>query len=146
MTREEKAKILDYAIERSFVSLDTTAHSPQALKDLVDAIAGMECLMDMERTRFCVKAAEEAKFQIGDIEEPAPVEPEKPTPVNPESKEAEPDEPQYKMEEVRAALAKARSKGINVSEIIASFGVSSFPQITKEQYPAVMRELESRGA
>lgn len=146
MTREEKARILDSAIERAYTEVDTangadmaTAEFRTLLKNLTD----MEWLLE-KATGSCYVPPEtpmqQAEPAVGDTEKPESVEP-----VNPESKEAEPDEPQYKMEEVRAALAKARSKGINVSEIIASFGVSSFPQITKAQYPAVMNRLAAAG-
>ena len=67
--------------------------------------------------------------------QPEPVEAAEP--VKPE-----PETPQYEMTEVRAALAKARTNGVNVSEIVRSFGAESFPQIDKSQYGAVMAKLE----
>ena len=51
------------------------------------------------------------------------------------------DAPKLKMEDVRAALAKARGKGVNVSEIIRSFGVDNFTGIDASQYPAVLEKL-----
>ena len=81
--------------------------------------------------------------------QPEPVTPEiVPEQVQPEPVEAaepvkpEPETPQYEMTEVRAALAKARANGVNVSEIVRSFGAESFPQIDKSQYGAVMAKLE----
>jgi hypothetical protein len=49
------------------------------------------------------------------------------------------------MTDVRAALAKARGRGVNVSAIIASFGVENFQQLSKEHYPAVMAKLAEEG-
>lgn len=70
--------------------------------------------------------------------------------VQPEEPKAEPVSveatPKYSMTDVRAALAKARSKGINVADIIRSFGVENFQQIDASKYPAVMEKLEALNA
>ena len=153
MTRETKAAILSDAIERAYFELDTvkgpemdTPEFRTLLKNLTD----MEWLLE-KATGSCYAPPE---TPIQPAEPTVEPEPEKPTEPAPETPKPEPepapetekptgdDGPQYKMEEVRAALAKARGKGVNVSEIIRSFGVDSFPQIDKSRYHEVMKKLE----
>ena len=148
MTREEKAKILDYAIERAYREVEAATGAEMDTMEfhtLLTNINEMERLLERATVSCYVQPEtpmQQSEPTIGDTEKPEPEKPAEPEPEKPTGD----DSPQYKMEEVRAALAKARGKGVNVSEIIASFGVSSFPQIAKEQYPAVMRALEERGA
>ena len=138
MTKEEKRQIMLDALDRAY--------------DEVKNASGAE--MDSEQFRILIK-------NIGDMEwlaregsregeivpvphissnESAPVETGVAEPQKPEAPPEE--ESTVKMEDVRAALAKARTKGVNVAEIIRSFGVETFPQIEKNQYPAVLKKLE----
>ena len=47
----------------------------------------------------------------------------------------------YTKEDVRAALAGARKKGTNVTELLAEFGVSNFSALPAGMYPQVMARL-----
>lgn len=61
-----------------------------------------------------------------------------------ETPEPEPEpEKTYAREDVRAALAKARKKGINVTEFLAEFGVENFTGLPAAKYPEVMAKLEA---
>ena len=157
MTRETKAAILYDAIERAYVELDTVKgaemRTPE-FRTLLKNLTDMEWLLE-KATGSCYVHLEtpmqptEPTTVSNEVQpeapgtEPVPSEVQ-PNPEKPETESTKTDEPQYKMGEVRAALAKARGKGVNVSEIITSFGVSNFQQITKEQYPAIMRILTER--
>ena len=47
----------------------------------------------------------------------------------------------YTKEEVRAALAKSRKAGVNVTELLGEFGVSNFSGLPAAKYPEVMAKL-----
>jgi hypothetical protein len=140
MTREEQIRILTDAQERAFKQIDLTDG----------------CEMGSEEFSRLVSVANQLSWEIRDPVFPSEVEvagvPEQvqPEPAKPETapEEVQPetqtgvDEPKFTMVEVRAALAKARAKGVNVSEIVRSFGVESFPEIPESQYGAVMAKLE----
>lgn len=76
--------------------------------------------------------------QPGVLPDKAP-EPE-PEPV-PEP-EPETETPSYSMVEVRTALGEARRRGVNVAELVRSFGVNNFTAIPAGSYPELMRKLE----
>lgn len=150
MTREDQIQILTDAQERAFRQIDLTAGCEMGSEDFMRLIHAAEQLRWM--------AAPHGDFPVAEIvpEEPDEEEPKKGLPkvrverignqILAEVVEPEPeigvDEPKFTMVEVRAALAKARAKGVNVSEIVRSFGVESFPEIPASQYGAVMAKLE----
>lgn len=74
------------------------------------------------------------------------IEPEPEKPEEPEEewvKEAdEAPEVSYNQAEVRAALASARRKGVNVASLIKSHGADNFTAVDPLHYPAIMREIE----
>lgn len=139
MTTEEKIQILDNAQARAYAE--------------IDAATGEQ--MCDERFGYLLWHTKELESMIaelhgtGECRTSAPVETPKPEPVSDEPEpvkpvepvEPEEDAPQFTMEEVRGALAKARSRGVNVSELIRSFGVDNFALIQPKQYPAVMAKL-----
>ena len=47
----------------------------------------------------------------------------------------------YSREEVRAALAKSRKNGVNVTELLAKFGVDNFSALPAAKYPELMARL-----
>ena len=137
MTREEQIKILTDARDRAFKQIDLTEGCEMGSEDFVRLLGAAHQLGWMatpEETIPCI---------VPDAPEPGtPAEPDpsdEPEPEKPETGDDE--EPAFKMEEVRAALAKARGRGVNVSEIIRSFGVNSFPEIPKNKYGAIMAKL-----
>lgn len=70
--------------------------------------------------------------------EPEPVpEPEPATEPEPET-----ETPSYSMVEVRTALGEARRRGVNIAELVRSFGVNNFTAIPAGSYPELMRKLE----
>ena len=142
MTREEKIKILDYAIERAYREVDAATGAEMDTVEfhtLLDSLSEMEWMLERFQT-----GNEHETIVVERPADPAPVAVDPVTPEPPAPTQTA--DPAYKMEDVRAALAKARGKGVNVSEIIRSFGAENFQQITPDQYPAVMAKLEGAGA
>ena len=138
MTSEEQIRILTEAQERAFKQIDLTEGCEMGSEEFARLIHTAEQLRWMTAPHEDFPVAEIVPEQV----QPAPVEPETvPEEVQPEPQTGV-DEPKFTMAEVRAALAKARAKGVNVAEIVRSFGVESFPEIPEAQYGAVMAKLE----
>ena len=141
MTREEQIIILTNAQERAFKQIDLTEGCEMGTEEfsrLLDVAGRMGWMSQPD------------PMPVPEEVQPEPVTPEivseqvQPEPVEaaePEPETCDDDEPAFKMEEVRAALAKARGRGVNVSEIIRSFGADNFQQIPKNQYGAIMAKL-----
>ena len=138
MTREEKIKILATAQERAYEEIDRTGGPEMGSEEFVRLLGVVHQLEWMQHPEETIPLSNAVPEEV----QPDPVEPE----IVPEEVQPEPqtgaDEPKFTMVEVRAALAKARAKGVNVSEIVRSFGVESFPEIPESQYGAVMAKLE----
>ena len=146
MTREEQIIILTNAQERAFKQIDLTEGCEMGTEEfsrLLDVAGRMGWMAYSEET-IPRDVETTVPDEVQNTSEPAEIAPDKvqPEPVEPEKSETvENDEPAFKMEEVRAALAKARGRGVNVSEIIRSFGADNFQQIPKNQYGAIMAKL-----
>ena len=131
MTREEQINILTKAQERAFKQIDLTEGCEMGTEEfsrLLDVAGRMGWMSQPE------------PMPVPEIV-PEQVQPETDEVVEPEPETCDDEEPAFKMEEVRAALAKARGRGVNVSEIIRSFGADNFQQIPKNQYGAIMAKL-----
>jgi hypothetical protein len=144
VTREEKIQILDNAQDRIYQAINAAEGSElgsEAFSRLIYLSDSLEFqiarLRDNDYARAFLPIPNPEG--VGPAEEPVPADPPAPAPES--EKEGGDEEPQYKMEEVRAALAKARGRGVNVSEIIRSFGADNFQQITPDKYPAIMEKL-----
>ena len=146
MTREEQMNILTEARDRVLKQIELTEGCEMGTEEFQRLIYGADQLNWMLRNSDPMPVPEIVPEEV----QPEPVKPEiVPEQVQPEPDEvAEPEpetcddeEPAFKMEEVRAALAKARGRGVNVSEIIRSFGADNFQQIPKNQYGAIMAKL-----
>jgi hypothetical protein len=141
MTNQEKSQILEEALERAYKQLDLTEGCEMGSDGFGKLLYAIQSMDWMRQPRECladfIPETVDPEVRITPETTPAQVQP---APAEPETV---PDEvrPQYKMEEVRAALAKARGKGVNVSEIIRSFGADNFQQITPDKYPAIMEKL-----
>lgn len=135
MTREEQIIILTNAQERAFKQIDLTEGHEMGTEEfsrLLDVAGRMGWMSQPEPMPVPEIVPDEVQ--------PEPVTPEIVSEVV--QPEPEPGESKYSMTDVRAALAKARSKGINVADIIRSFGVENFQQIDASKYPAIMEKLE----
>lgn len=138
MTREEQIRILTEAQERAFKQIDLTEGCEMGSEEFTRLLGAAHQLGWMSYPDALRPVDDDVSEQV----QPEPVEPETaPEEVQPETQTGV-DEPKFTMVEVRAALAKARAKGVNVSEIVRSFGVESFPEIPASQYGAVMAKLE----
>ena len=64
------------------------------------------------------------------------------------AEEPKPDTPKLKKEDVRAALADARLKGVDVSKLIADLGAANLSSVDPDDYPKLMgalsKELEGK--
>lgn len=142
MTREEQIIILTNAQERAFKQIDLTEGHEMGTEEfsrLLDVAGRMGWMSPPEP----MPVPEIVPEEVQNTTAPAEIVPDE---VQPESEPERPEtgddeEPAFKMEEVRAALAKARGRGVNVSEIIRSFGADNFQQIPKNQYGAIMAKL-----
>lgn len=134
MTREEQIIILINAQERAFKQIDLTEGCEMGTEEFTRLLGAAHQLGWMAYPEETIPR--DAETIVPDEVQP---EPEPETETEPETGDDE--EPAFKMEEVRAALAKARGRGVNVSEIIRSFGAENFQQIPKNQYGAIMAKL-----
>lgn len=143
MTREEQIKILTDARERAFKQIDLTEGCEMGTEEfsrLLDVAGRMGWMSQPDPMPGIV--SEEVQPEPATLEiVPEQAQPEPVEAAEPEPETGDDEEPAFKMEEVRAALAKARGRGVNVSEIIRSFGVNSFPEIPKNKYGAIMAKL-----
>lgn len=55
------------------------------------------------------------------------------------------DQPKLEATFVRGELAKARRRGVNVTEIVASFGVDNFKEIPADRYAEILEKLKEAG-
>jgi hypothetical protein len=144
VTREEKIQILNNAQARIYQAVNAT-EGAELGSEAFSRLIYLSDSLEFQIARLRDNGYEQAFLPIpapegvGPAEEPVPADPPSRAPES--EKEGDDEEPQYKMEEVRAALAKARGKGVNVSEIIRSFGADNFQQITPDKYPAIMEKL-----
>jgi hypothetical protein len=150
MTREEKIRILEEAQERAFKQIELTEGCEMGTE------AFQRLIYCTEQLRWMAQYHEDVPVPEIVPNEPEEDEPKKDLPkihverignqmlaevVEPEPETGDDEEPTFKMEEVRAALAKARGRGVNVSEIIRSFGADNFQRIPQNQYGAIMAKL-----
>ena len=142
MTREEQINILTNAQERAFKQIDLTEGHEMGTEEFQRLIYCAEQLRWMTQPDH-MPVPEIVPEEVQNTTAPAEIVPDEVQPESePERPETGADEaPAFKMEEVRAALAKARGRGVNVSEIIRSFGADNFQQIPKNQYGAIMAKL-----
>lgn len=76
------------------------------------------------------------------VEEAAPEETPAEAPKKTRGKKTETEQPKLEAAFVRGELAKARRKGVNVTEIVTSFGVDNFKDIPAERYPEILEKLK----
>lgn len=141
MTREEKKQILEGALERAYEIVRDVPGEELGWPEVRVLLKNISLMEGMVKYAL---ADNDIGVKMPEIEGTGVAEPQKQeAPDAPEvPDEPAPEAPAVKMEDVRAALAKARGKGVNVSEIIRGFGVETFPQIEKSQYPEVLKKLE----
>lgn len=159
MTHEEKQRILKDALDRAYLALE--AHEDPASESFMQLlrsinelefslgarIGGPDCgdFPNLEDPEPETKPTFTMEPNSTGDEQPASDEPVEAEPDEPETVTEKPETPTYKMEEVRGALAAARRKGVNVSKLIQSFGVSNFAEIDTAKYPEIMQKLAEEG-
>lgn len=147
MTHEEKTRILEAALDRAYTVISKTPGdqmgSPE-FRTLIKNVADMDWLIGRRALETSDSEPREPEPETPCGPGPEP-EPENPPETVDNDETEDPEEPKFKMEEVRAALAKARAQGVNVAEIIRSFGADNFQQIDKGKYPTIMAKLAEKG-
>ena len=143
MTNEEKQKILEGAVNMAYSVLQDATPDEFMTGDVRNLLGTIDELDFMIRVRDDMNRVSEA---LAENPVPAPVTPAPTVARVDEPVTPAPAESQYSMTDVRAALAKARSKGVNVSDIIRAFGVDNFTALDASKYPAVMEKLAAEGA
>ena len=162
MNNKEKLSILTAAIARAYTAIDESSGAEmkdERFRDLLFNIDRMEIeaesLNVVESTEpsqpdmpSCVSSDTGTTKESLEVpsETPAP-EPEEN--VKPEL-EKEPENPgsekpggeTFKPAEVRAALASARLKGVNVAELLRKFGAGNFSALPESRYADVMQAVK----
>lgn len=109
------------------------------------AVCGITNVIRYELTDY----TEPAGVPAPPVHTPAPIEPVVITPSPAEATTLDtPTEPPMKKEDVRAALADARMKGVDVSKLIADMGAANLTGVDPADYPKLMdalaKELEGK--
>ena len=131
MTLEEKKQILSDAETRVYKRI--TALTDEALApELAPLLNGLGMLRALVGFRTETAADDEPSGS------PAP----KPEPESESESESKPETPQYKTEDVRAALLKARKNGFNITGLLREMGANSFPELPASKYHKVMMKLQ----
>ena len=143
MTLEEKRQILNDAETRVYKRIRSTpdeALDTEAFLKLLHVADHMQALLNYRLIEPDASDAMEQPPETTLTPEPEPEpEPETEPETDPET---DPEAPQYKMEDVRAALSKARSKGFNITALLHEMGVKSFPELPANKYHTVMLKIQ----
>ena len=137
MTTEEKIQILQDAEVRAYQTLAKFDGESMCTAEFG------HLLNNISQLGWMAHAGDPAR--TGDPVPPPPVpEPEKPVEPEPEKPAPKEEKTVVKLNtgEVRGALAAAHRRGVNVAELIQSFGAATFNDLKPEQYPAVLAKLE----
>ena len=147
MERQKKIEILEGALERAFSDLDTKDYGPGALKDLTDAIAGIECVLDMERTRFGMSEGCDCHREAQVIDFPTLSEPETPEDVK-ETDTPAPETPTITKDELREKVSALSNKhrDLDAFAIMQSMGYSKLSDIPPSRYAEYLSKVESAAA
>lgn len=145
MSREHDVILAKY--NQLIDKLDATdpVQHPQEFGAVLDMLDRMHFFMgrlSVEKVNVVHEIGEAIPLHIGTPVEPVVVEPtEEPEPT--ESVETEPEEPAktYSKEEVRAALAKSRKQGVNVTELLDELGYDNFSAVPAGKYGEIMARL-----
>lgn len=145
--RREYARIVDRLGEVDPCS------NPALYKELLEFIDTLYALSGLQFDDYVERMEREGKMAkldavmtevktepIPEVEEPeadpAPAPDPEPGP------EPEPEDKTYSKEEVRAALAESRKKGVNVAELLKEFGAANFTGLPAAKYGELMARLE----
>lgn len=167
MTSSEKRTILEAAIARAYTAIAETSGAEMKDERFGDLLFNINTLEHLAIKHDGTEAdchepnddvgwpnsfpghpdAGTTKESLGvPSETPAtePEESEKPElekePENPGSEK--PEGETFKPAEVRAALASARLKGVNVAELLRKFGAGNFSALPESRYADVMRAVK----
>jgi hypothetical protein len=130
---------------------------------LINALPKVDAINQAETYNVILNNLTAVRYHIGELDEEEleenshviGVTPQEPSteefhppvmlPEEPEEEEPEEEDPApvptYSREEVRAALAKARKTGLNVTELLSEYGVDNFSALPAGKYAEIMERI-----
>lgn len=127
---------LDAALEKKNRELtDDLTKARLEAEVLRDELKKSEQRISVLETELDAACAEVARLMSA---EPEAEEPDAAPDENPPT----PDQPAYKKEDVRAFLAEARGKGVNITDVLKPFG-GRLPAVAEKDYPALMEAAKA---
>lgn len=131
---------------------------------LINALPKVDAINQADTYNVILNNLTAVRYHLGELDEEEPEEdsrvigvtPQEPSveefhppvmlPEEPEEEDTPPWEepkpaPTYTREEVRAALAKARKTGLNVTELLAEYGVDNFSALPAGKYAEIMERI-----
>jgi hypothetical protein len=129
-------EFLKNELERCKVALTEADPGTETYRSALNALNELNYMLERELRLFPV-------FDVDSVP-PADIEKGEEAPVvaKPVKEEAPaPSAPKLKKEDVRAALADARLKGVDVSKLIADLGAANLSGVDPDDYPKLMDAL-----
>jgi hypothetical protein len=129
---------------------------------LINALPKVDAINQAETYNVILNNLTAIRYHIGELDEEEPEEDSRVIGVTPQEPSVEefsppvmapeetPEEdtppweepaPTYSREEVRAALAKARKTGLNVTELLSEYGVDNFSALPAGKYAEIMERI-----
>ena len=147
MSREHDVILTKY--NQLIDKLDATdpVQHPQEFGAVLDMLDRMHFFMgrlSVEKANEVRAIGEAIPLHIGTPVEPVVVKSNEEPVVVESNEEPEPEEPSDKFftkEEVRAALAKSRKRGVNVTELLDALGYDNFSAVPAGKYREIMARL-----
>ena len=156
LMKETDPRGLEYTqLMRNFEVLAAQIDMYDEVVDLMKAADGPHEIVEIRKPEVSVNDEHEPEIltQATAIPTPATQATRAPAEVAPsdtganivQPEVAEPEmHPEYKLEEVRAALVKSRRNGVNVTELLHEFGVDNFSSFPAGRYWELMDRLEGK--
>lgn len=150
--RREYARVVDRLGEVDPCS------NPALYKELLEFINSLYAMSGLQFDDYVERRKIETKLErdailaepipepIPEVEEPKadPVPAPDPAPAPEPEPEPEPEDKTYSKEEVRAALAESRNKGVDVPALLKEFGYSNFSAVPAGKYSEIMTKLAKK--
>jgi hypothetical protein len=165
LMKETDPRGLEYTqLMRNFEVLAAQTDMYDEVVDLMKAADGPHEIVEIRKPEVCASDGHEVCVTDGQHESEIPTQSTAiPTPATEATRapaEAAPSDtganivqpegagpethPEYKLEEVRAALVKSRRNGVNVTELLHEFGVDNFSSFPAGRYWELMDRLEGK--
>lgn len=131
-------EFLKNELERCKVAITKAEPGTEAYRNALAAMNELRYILDCEKRPILPEPVIDDFAPSSDIEKGE----EAPVVAEPVKKEAPaPSAPKMKKEDVRAALADARLKGVDVSKLISGLGAANLSGVDPDDYPKLMDAL-----